>query len=293
MIDGKIVTFLTVCKYLNYTKASEELHITQPAVSQQIHGLEEYYQTKLFRQEGRKIILTNAGEALYHAGIALCQNDRILKEQIQNMEKKDGPLNFGATLTVGEYLMADRIKSYLKQYPNSSVRMIESNTEVLLQKLKNDEIDFAIVEGNFSKKEFHHETFSRERYIPVRHCDYKLKKKIEVVGDLLGECIITREAGSGTRDILEKYMEARNLTFSDFDRTIEIGGIQAIKSLVQNGIGITFLYEAAVKKELLSGEFVEINLKDFIVYHDFNFIWNQGSIFQEMFLNICRQLQMD
>ncbi len=292
MIDGKIQTFLTVCRYMNYTKASEELHITQPAVSQQIRGLEEYYHTKLFVQEGRKLLLTRAGEILYHASIALCQNDRMLKEELLHSEQKEGPLDFGATLTVGEYLMADRIETYLERHPFSKVRMVEGNTEKLLQQLKNDEIDFAIVEGNFKKSEFEFETFSRERYIPVMHMDYQCKNEIQRFSDLLDECLITREEGSGTRDILEKYMEAKNLSVFDFDRTVEIGGIQAIKTLVKRKIGITFVYEAAVKEEILSGEFVEIRLKDFVAFHDFNFIWNRGSIYKEKFLEICRQLQM-
>ncbi|MBP7321139.1 MAG: LysR family transcriptional regulator, partial [Lachnospiraceae bacterium] len=267
MIDGKIQTFLTVCRYMNYTKASEELHITQPAVSQQIHGLEEYYHTKLFVQEGRKLLLTRAGEILYHASIALCQNDRMLKEELLHSEQKEGPLDFGATLTVGEYLMADRIETYLERHPFSKVRMVEGNTEKLLQQLKNDEIDFAIVEGNFKKSEFDFETFSRERYIPVMHMDYQCKNEIQRFSDLLDECLITREEGSGTRDILEKYMEAKNLSVFDFDQTVEIGGIQAIKTLVKRKIGITFVYEAAVKEEILSGEFVEIRLKDFVAFH--------------------------
>lgn len=291
MIDNKISTFLMVCKHMNYTKASQELHLTQPAVSQQIHGLEEYYQTKLFRQEGRKLILTREGELLYHASIALCQNERMLKEQLINSEQKEGPLDFGATLTVGEYLMADRIEAYLNHYPESKIRMVEDNTESLLQKLKNDEIDFAIIEGNFKKNEFEYETFSRERYIPVMQKDYLCKRDIRIFSDLLHECLITREEGSGTRDILEKYMEAKNLTVFDFERTIEIGGIQAIKTLVRKKVGITFVYEAAVKEELNTGEFTEICLSDFIAYHDFNFIWNRGSIYREKFMKMCNKLQ--
>ena len=188
--------------------------------------------------------------------------------------------------------MADRIETYLERHPFSKVRMVEGNTEKLLQQLKNDEIDFAIVEGNFKKSEFEFETFSRERYIPVMHMDYQCKNEIQRFSDLLDECLITREEGSGTRDILEKYMEAKNLSVFDFDRTVEIGGIQAIKTLVKRKIGITFVYEAALKEEILSGEFVEIRLKDFVAFHDFNFIWNRGSIYKEKFLEICRQLQM-
>jgi DNA-binding transcriptional LysR family regulator len=109
--------------------------------------------------------------------------------------------------------------------------------------------------------------------------------------DLLSERIIIREKGSGTREILEKNLEARNLGVEDFRHTVEIGGMNAIKSLVESGCGITFLYEAAVKKELEKGNMKEIKLKDFNMIHDFEFIWNKGSAFSNKYRETCNILK--
>jgi DNA-binding transcriptional LysR family regulator len=109
--------------------------------------------------------------------------------------------------------------------------------------------------------------------------------------DLLSERIVIREKGSGTREILEKNLEARNLCVDDFRHVVEIGGMNAIKSLVESGCGITFLYEASVKKELEKGNLREIKLKDFHMVHDFEFIWNKGSVFSDNYREICNLLK--
>lgn len=108
---------------------------------------------------------------------------------------------------------------------------------------------------------------------------------------MLTERIIIREKGSGTREILERNLEARNLSVEDFRHTVEIGGMNAIKTLVEAGYGITFLYEAAVRNELNNGVLKEIKLKDFNMLHDFKFIWNKGSVFSDHYRNICDLLR--
>lgn len=291
MIDFRIDTFLAVCRCMNLTKTAAQLNITQPAVTQHIHYLEAYYGIKLFTYEGKKMNLTDAGNLLYEAAVTMKHDDQYLKVRIKDIDKWRKRLIFGATLTIGEFVMAENIKDYLKLYPDIEMRMIVGNTSELLIKLTHGEIDFALVEGNFAKQEFDYMVYSQEQYIPVCKKDYSFKREPEQLTDLLSERIIIREDGSGTREILEKNLEARNLSFKDFCHVIEIGGMNAIKSLVISGYGITFLYEAAVKKELKDGILREIKLKDFQVTHDFSFVWNKGSIFSENYQEVCKMLK--
>ena len=291
MMDFRIDTFLEVCRQMSFTKAAEILSITQPAVSQHIHYLEDFYDVKLFAYEGKKMYLTNAGDILYQAAITMKHDDLYLKEIINDFNERKNRLIFGATLTIGEFVMAKHIKSYLNLYPDTEVRMIVGNTSELLKSLSMGEIDFALVEGNYAKKEYDYLVYSQERYIPVCSKDYTFHREPEKLTDLLSERIIIRESGSGTREILEKNLEYRNLEIGDFRYTVEIGGMNAIKSLVESGLGITFLYEAAVKKELEKGILREIKLEDFQVSHDFAFIWNKGSTFSENYHEICEILK--
>jgi DNA-binding transcriptional LysR family regulator len=292
MMDFRIDTFLAVCRCLNFTKAAEQLNITQPAVSQHIHYLEKFYGVKLFRFEEKKLYLTDTGEVLYQAAVTMKHDEIYLKENISDLNKSKKRLIFGVTLTIGEFVIAEHLKVYLDLYPDAKVKMILGNTSELLDKIRLGEIDFALVEGNFEKNKYDYLMYSQERYIPVCSKNYPFQRKSENLKDLLSERIIIREPGSGTREILEKNLETRNLGIDDFRYSVEIGGMNAIKSLVESGCGVTFLYEAAVKKELEKEVLREIKLKDFKVSHDFAFIWNKGSAFSESYHEICNILKV-
>ncbi|MHB1453363.1 MAG: LysR substrate-binding domain-containing protein [Saccharofermentanales bacterium] len=291
MMDYRLDTFLAVCKNMNFTKTAEMLNITQPAVSQHIHYLENFYGVKLFSYEGKKLYLTNAGDILYQSAITMKHDDLYLREMMNDSNKRKNKLIFGATLTIGEFVMAEHIKSYLNLYPDAEVRMIVGNTRELLERLSIGEIDFALVEGNYAKKKYDYLVYSQERYIPVCSKHYTFQREPKILKDLLSERIILREYGSGTRKILENNLEYRNLEIKDFRNKVEIGGVNALKSLVAFGLGITFLYEAAVKKELEKGIIREIKLEDFQISHDFAFIWNKGSIFSESYREIFEILK--
>ena len=109
--------------------------------------------------------------------------------------------------------------------------------------------------------------------------------------DLIGERLILREPGSGTREILERYLEARNLSLRDFAPFVEIGSIDAIKTMVLQGRGITFLYERVVREELRDGRLRQIPLVEFGATHDFTFLWRKGSIFSEDYRLLFQNLR--
>ena len=284
-------TFLQVCNFMNFTRASEALNITQPAVSQHIHFLEEHYQRKLFRYEGKKLFLTDAGILLRDAATTMRHDEHLLNEQL----KAEGCLRiaFGATLTIGDFVLPEKLAHYLKKEQQAEVRMLVNNTQTLLEKINTGELDFAVVEGYFHKAEYEYKVFSRQRYIAVCGCSYPLVQKPKAVRDLFGECLILREQGSGTREILERHLEEDNCSVQDFKKIIEIGSINAIKTLVSEGCGITFLYEAAVKQELERGTLVKIPLRDFDVYNNFTMVWRKNSIFNDRYTKMFDALLMD
>ncbi len=287
MMDFRMETFLTVCRYMNFTKAASELHITQPAVSQHIHYLETFYEEKLFLYQGKKMLLSKAGEMLYHSAVTMKHDQLYLSQKIKQNSQKDVIVNFGATLTIGEFVMPKHLTNYLFLNPDANVKMILGNTSELLNKLALGEIDFAVVEGYFNQNDYEFLIYSNERYIPVCGKNYRFKNEPGILEELTTECLIIREKGSGTREILEKNLEEKNKNISSFKRVVEIGSMSAIKALVESNCGITFLYEAAVRKELDIGSIREIKLEDFQVTHDFTFIWNKGSIFSDSYLEIC------
>lgn len=283
MLDFRMETFLTVCQCMNFTRAAEELNITQPAVSQHIHYLEKHYKAKLFQYEGKKLKLTEAGEMLRIAALTMKHDEISLESQMQHVSEKSQDICFGATMTVGEVVMAKVLERYLIQYPEVKLHMEVANTQELLHKLDNGEIDFALVEGFFKKSEYDFLHYSTENYIAVCCPDYPFHRKVERLEDLLEERLLLREPGSGTREVLERFLDSKNISIEDFDKTAEIGSLHTIKELTKGGLGITFLYEVAVREELEKGQLEQIALKDFQINHDFTFIWRRGSIYADTY----------
>lgn len=292
MLDFRIHTFLAVCSSMNYTKAAEILNITQPAVSQHIRYLEEYYDCKLFSYHEKKLSLTPAGSALLRVANTMHHDINCLKSELNNLNTQQENISFGATLTVGEFILPQIIGQYIEKNPKVQISMHVDNTDELLSLLRKGELDFAIIEGYYPKDEFDTLSFSLEPFIAICGKNYQYqnpevflskKKKIEL-NTLLKERLITREPGSGSREILERFLSGHNLHVDDFPAKTVVNNIHVIKELVMANCGIAFLYRAAVKKELLDGTLLELPLKSLNISHEITFLWNKNSIYREQYL---------
>ena len=278
MLDFRVETFLAVCQTMNFTRAAEQLHITQPAVSQHIHALEEQYGTKLFRSQGKQLQLTESGRLFFRTAAAMHHDDLRLREALhqENIRRR---LRFGATLTIGEYIMPAPLLRLLEREPDIQLYMLTANTQELLKLLDQGELDFAIVEGYFDKQAYDSLIYCTQRYIPVCASGHPFSHPVRRLEDLLKERLLVREPGSGTRNVLERALEVRNLGVRNFRRVTELGSLNLIKSLVCAGAGISFFYQPVVQQELEAGKLREIPLEDCSIYHDFTFLWRRGSLF--------------
>ena len=278
MLDFRVETFLAVCQTMNFTRAAEQLHITQPAVSQHIHALEEQYSTKLFRSQGKQLQLTESGRLFFRTVAAMHHDDLRLREAL-HQENTRRRLRFGATLTIGEYIMPGPLHRLLEREPDIQLYMLTANTQELLKLLDQGELDFAIVEGYFDKQAYDSLVYCTQRYIPVCSAEHPFSHPVRRLEDLLEERLLVREPGSGTRNVLERALEVRNLSVRNFRRVTELGSLNLIKSLVCAGAGISFFYQPVVQRELEAGQLREIPLEDCSIYHDFTFLWRRGSLF--------------
>ncbi len=286
MIDFRIQTFLAVCRTMNFTHAADELHITQPAVSQHIHFLEQLYGTKLFAQNGKRMQLTPQGRLLLETMSVFQNDENLMRQKMQELDSEKHKVTFGVTMTIGEYVIADPLAAFLHSHPDTDVHIRYGNTQQLLACLRNGEIDFALIEGYFSAELYDSVPYSTEDYIAVAAPSHVFAKDVKILRDLLPERLLLREEGSGTRDILEKNLAVRNLSVSDFRNLSVVENMHTIIQLLLRDCGITFLYKAAVRDELAAGRLTEIPLADFRMSHDFTFIWNRGSAFAGDYRNV-------
>lgn len=286
MIDSRHKTLLTLSACGSFTKTAKILHITQPAVSQHIKYLEELYGVKLVDTSKRTVSLTAQGELLKEYATTVFSDSKHLLKNIQAGETEAMSFSFGATLSIGEYVMPEILSKILLKYSDIKIHMTVANTQTLLEQLNEGELDFIVVEGLFDKYHYDSTLFSREKFIPV--CSARSDLLYETVDfeRLIEHRLIVRERGSGTREIFENILQKNNYTLQAFDKVIEIGNMAAIKEMVANDIGITFLFEAAAGKDIASGKLALIDIPDFDEHFEFNYVFLKNSCFRERYLKI-------
>ena len=140
MLDFRVRTFLCVCQTLNYTKAAQQLHITQPAVSAHIRYVETYYQVQLFHYQNRKLELTAAGKLLYQRLRTLTNDETQLQAELHAPQQETEQFSLGVTMTVGEYAIIKPLTNLLKQQPHLNLHLHFGNTAQLLEQLKEGSI---------------------------------------------------------------------------------------------------------------------------------------------------------
>ncbi len=284
MLDFRHKTFLALCRIKSYTKTAEELHLTQPAVTQHIKALEAHYGNRLFIYADKTLKLTEHGELLYRFASTIASDSGMLTEMLQKRILSDPPLRFGATLSIGQYIMPDILEQVLTDRPNIHVSMLVENTQHLLQELDRGEIQFALIEGLFNKAEYHCELFAMEPFIGVCSKDSLLASEMLSFQEITRSNLIVREKGSGTREIFEHLLKKHNISIGSFEKVAEIGNMEVIKQLVKRNLGVTFLYRAAAEKELAQGDMKQLNIKELDACHEFNFVFPKNSQHASSFL---------
>lgn len=150
MLDTKILTFLKVAQCRNYTRAAAELNLTQPAVSQHIRKLEEYYGCSLIDIQGKSVTLTAQGVALHNYASLQLANEKLL---INQLKKAETPIKIGATLSIADYYLPPYLSSYLNHY-DDLLSITVKNTQTIIEMLLSNELYCAFIEGIFDKTLF-------------------------------------------------------------------------------------------------------------------------------------------
>ena len=282
MLDFRMETFLKVCEYMNFTHAGGALNLTQPAVSQHIKYLEKKYDSPLFIRDKKRLLLTPAGEILRSALETMRNDESTLKKRMKESLAGKNILTFGVTMTIGEYALVPALTKLIKSHANTDFHVRYGNTQSLLSYLYEGSIDFAIVEGYFKPDNYNTRIYKTEEYIAVASTKHIFQNPIRTLTDLTSERLIIREHGSGTRAILTKTLAMKNM---------EVENIHTIVNLLRQDCGISFLYKTAVEEEIAKGTLMQIPLSDFMIKHDFTFLWNKDSVFSAEYEQIFKELK--
>lgn len=277
MLDPRWNTFLVLCETMNYTRAAERLCLTQPAVTHHIHYLEDHYGCRLFIYEGKILRLTEAGLKLLEYTRSLAYNSRKAEEAMKSPSPVS--LRVGASKTIGEFVIAPQVKRFLQEHPEANFSLTVDNTQTLLRSLESGRLDFVLLEGFFDRSRYDATLYRKEPFFGVCSPEHHFAGRTVAIEELDAERILIREPGSSTRTIFEDALRRHNRTLNRFSKTTTISDFSTIKSLVADGLGISFLYEAAVSKELDSGVLARFDLAETPMSGAFYFVCLKENLF--------------
>lgn len=250
-MDEALRTYIRVVELKSFTKASEELHISQPAVSFQLKKLEQQYDTELIYRQAKKFVLTATGEMLYHRAKQLEGLYKQVEDEISLYHHHlKGRLRIGASFTIGEYYLPKVIAKFHALYPDITIELIIENTTKIADKVELLQVDTGLIEGQISKKDLEISAFLDDEMCIVGAANGSMEE-IEN-----GATWIAREEGSGTREYLDHVISTSGWNVTE--RVIAWSNM-AVKQMVLEGLGYTVISKCVVETEIKRGELRTFN----------------------------------
>jgi LysR family transcriptional regulator, transcriptional activator of the cysJI operon len=263
--------FLSVSKHLNYTRAGEEINLSQPSVSVRIHQLESELRVKLFEQLGKKVVLTDAGQLLVpyaNRVIAAVDDAHHAVDELQGLER--GSLRIGASTTPGMYLVPQVVARFKRSHPKIDIHLRIKDTREVEDGVLNNEFDFGFVGGHLAAAEVSAHAWLTDELLLVVSPDHRLTNKKTVrKQDLEGESFIVRESGSATRATIVTQLQQANF---ELETVIEMENPESIKKAVQSGLGIAFISKFAIATELKAKTLTAIRVRNLTINRELKIV---------------------
>jgi DNA-binding transcriptional LysR family regulator len=252
--------FLSVARHLNFTRAGEEVHLSQPSVSVRVRQLEEEFKVKLFEQLGKKVALTEAGRLLEpHARRVLAALDdaRHVIEEIRELER--GVLRIGASTTPGIYLVPTLLAKFKSRHPKIETHLEVADTRQVEEGLIRNEYDIGFVGGHLVGDEVKLMPWRSDEVVLVASPDHSLAKRRQVqLKDVARQQFISRETGSATQVAVNEKLQSLNL---HLEAVMELNNPEAVKQCVQARLGVAFLSRMVIESELKAGTLVVVKVR--------------------------------
>ena len=253
--------FEAVARRLSFSRAAEELHLSQPAVSMQIKGIETILGLPLTEQIGKKIFLTDAGREVLHASQAITARLDDLQHNLAQLRGIDrGSLRLAVTSTVNAVATGILVR-FRGSYPGIAIHLGVSNRAEVLDLLANNRIDLAIMGQVPEGLELEATRIMDNPLVVIAPPDHPLIGKRKVpLAKVAAEPFLVREAGSGTRSAMERFFAERGLAIQS---SMEMSSNEAIRQAVQAGLGLAVLALQTLEMELAFNRLAVLNVEGF------------------------------
>ncbi len=277
-MDYRDEVFIAVAENLNFSKAAEELFISQPAVTKHIKELESKLETALFERKGNKVYLTKPGKLVYRSLKQIKQHYRNLEYELGRLnEAFNGSLRIGASSTISQYLIPSVIASFHRRYPKIKLDLFNGNSFEMEQKLLDNEIDLALVENEKSNLNIKYMDFLDDEIVVVTGTQsvYAKRKNIKL-NDIQEIPLVLREKGSGSLQVIQKAFAKQNIDLEKLNILIHLGSTEAIKNFLCNFDGIALISERSIEKELQLKSICKLKVSEFNIPRKLRIALRQG-----------------
>lgn len=272
----KLHIFKVVTKHLSFTKAAEQLYLSQPAISKSIKNLEQEFKTTLFIRKRNSIELTSEGKSF------LIYTNKILAIYAEMDEKflhkkEDFPsfINFGVSTTLSNYIIPKVIAKFRTQFSQTKFNIISNNSENIESLILNEEIDFGITEGSTSNPKLHFEKFIKDEIVLVTNANNTAFQKRSMDIETLQKIpMIEREKGSGTKVIIDSFL--LNHKIKKLNSVVFFNSTEAIKNYLYNSDHYALLSIHSISDDLISNKLKIIDIKDLSIERWFYFVHRTG-----------------
>lgn len=274
MSDFRLKVFRSVAKNLSFTKASQELFVSQPAITKHIQELEAAYQTRLFDRQGSRISLTESGNLLLEHCERILEDYKRLEYEMHLLHNEyTGGLKLGASTTIAQYVLPPLLASFIGKFPQVSLSLLNGNSREIEAALQEHRIDLGFVEGVFRLPNIRYTTFLEDELVAVVRTGSKLAVGEEITPDELFHLpLVLRERGSGTLDVFERAL----LKLSSLQVLMYLGSTESIKLFLEHTDCLGIVSVRSITRELYSGQLRVVEIKGMPMLRDFSFAQPQG-----------------
>jgi DNA-binding transcriptional LysR family regulator len=285
----QLQVFLKITQTLSITKASEELNLTQPAVSIQLKNFQDQFDIPLTEVVGRQIYITDFGKEIAAAAENIL--NQVYAINYKTMAYKGqltGRLKI-AVVSTGKYVLPYFLSDFIKEHEGIELNMDVTNKTKVLENLENNEIDFALVSLLPTNINIEKLDLMQNKLYLVGNTSIQIKKNQKLTELFERTSLIFREQGSGTRQIMETFIENQNISAL---KKMELTSNEAVKQALIAGLGISIMPLIGIRNELRNGELQIIPAKGLPIKSNWSLIWLKGkrhSPVSESFLNYLKK----
>lgn len=274
LIDQKLISFMKIVDTNSFTKAADALALTQPAVSQHIHNLEEELGVKLFIRNHNQLRLTANGEIVDKYARRLLAISNNLIQSLKDEKENVSSLTVGITHSVESSQIVEALAEYSNQSKGLTIKVVTDTVENLHKMIRNYELDFLIINGKLKDSKLNYMTMDTDCLVLAVSPTHRLASQNTVtLEELKKEKLILRLPTSNTISLFDQALNQNNLSVSDFDVVLEMDNIATIKDLIRQNFGVSVLSKSACMDEIRKGKLIGLPIENLSLIRDINIIY--------------------